>query len=204
MQHYLKDFVMLFDSKDRENEIDLCIPAEKVTWKHIYLMRKHAGGLICLAIDKDISLKINLPFITELLRKYSTGQKLPFQVYEKTKYGDSPAFSVSINHKSCYTGITDRERAHTIRRFYELCIHKKFNNMKHEFLMPGHVILLRSRGVDKRHGHTELSIEVCKKKGYFPLCVISEMLDSNGKRLSLAKAKNFAKKYGIDLYDCYS
>ncbi|MCX8166919.1 MAG: 3,4-dihydroxy-2-butanone-4-phosphate synthase [Candidatus Micrarchaeota archaeon] len=194
----LDSFFMIHDSEKRENEVDLCIPAEIVTYEHITFMRKNAGGLICLAVDKKISEEFGLPFLTELLSKK---KNLPFCIYEKTRYKDNPAFSLSINHRNCYTGITDKERAFTIRKFYEMCKMKLYSKAKEEFCTPGHVILLRSRGIEHRKGHTELSIQICKDLGFFPLAVICEVLDDNGSRMSLKKAKNFAKKAGIDFYD---
>ena len=35
-------------------------------------------------------------------------------------YGDHPTFSISINHKQTYTGITDRDRALTIKEMSTL------------------------------------------------------------------------------------
>ena len=45
------EFVLLFDSAGRENEIDVVVAAEFVTPEHVARMRQHAGGLLCVAIN---------------------------------------------------------------------------------------------------------------------------------------------------------
>src|ERR1051326_8308112 len=45
--------VILMDDKDRENEGDLCMAAEKVTPAAINFMATHGRGLICLTLTED-------------------------------------------------------------------------------------------------------------------------------------------------------
>ena len=40
------EFVLLFDSAGRENEVDMVVAAEFVTPEHVARMRQHAGGLL--------------------------------------------------------------------------------------------------------------------------------------------------------------
>ena len=51
------EFVMI-RVDGRENEIDMVVAAEFVTPEHIVRMRKHAGGLLCLAIDNSLAEKL--------------------------------------------------------------------------------------------------------------------------------------------------
>jgi len=44
------EFVLLFDSAGRENEIDMVVAAEFVTPEHVARMRQHAGGLYALQL----------------------------------------------------------------------------------------------------------------------------------------------------------
>ncbi|NBQ62994.1 MAG: bifunctional 3,4-dihydroxy-2-butanone-4-phosphate synthase/GTP cyclohydrolase II, partial [Proteobacteria bacterium] len=44
-------FVIIVDDEDRENEGDLCIPAELVTPEAINFMATHGRGLICLPMS---------------------------------------------------------------------------------------------------------------------------------------------------------
>lgn len=43
--------IIVVDDKDRENEGDLVMSAEKVTPKSINFMIKNARGLVCLPLD---------------------------------------------------------------------------------------------------------------------------------------------------------
>ena len=61
------EFVMIHDSDGRENEIDMVVAAEFVTPEHIVRMRKHAGGLICLAIDDSLAEKLHLKYMHNML-----------------------------------------------------------------------------------------------------------------------------------------
>jgi 3,4-dihydroxy 2-butanone 4-phosphate synthase len=65
------------------------------------------------------------------------------------------------------------------------------------FYAPGHVPLLASRGIAKRKGHTEMSVELCRKAGLPAAVVICEMLGDNGKALDWKGALAYAKKKGF-------
>ncbi len=186
----------LYDSPFREKEVDLCIPASEITPEAIAFLRKTAGGLICVAIEKEICKKLKLPFLVDIIK---ASKLVPCKVYHRTNYRDKPAFSISINHFSVRTGITDIDRAKTIRRLVEIVEEKEFSLFSKEFFTPGHVSLLVSRGIDKRRGHTELSIEVCKKKGFLPICVICEVLDDKTHRaMTISKIKKLSRSLGIE------
>ena len=51
---------ILVDDKDRENEGDLVLAAEKVDADAINFMAIHARGLICLAINEDRCKRLGL------------------------------------------------------------------------------------------------------------------------------------------------
>ena len=108
------EFVMIHDSNGRENEIDLVVSAQFITPEHIARMRQHAGGLICLAIDDSLAQKLELKYMHDILSSSdyfdSNSRKM---IMGTAPYGDHPTFSIYINHKQTYTGITDRDRALT-------------------------------------------------------------------------------------------
>jgi 3,4-dihydroxy 2-butanone 4-phosphate synthase len=54
------EFVLLFDSAGRENEIDMVVAAEFVTPEHVARMRQHAGGLLCIALDHNFATSLEL------------------------------------------------------------------------------------------------------------------------------------------------
>ncbi len=195
------EFVLIFDSNSRERETDFVVGAEFVTWKHVRTMRKEGGGLICLALSYDFAEKLGLPFLTDVL-SYSSKK---FRAFELLKPNDIPydersSFSITINHRKTFTGISDRDRALTIRSFAELC---KNGCNKEEFgrnfRSPGHVPLLigAKNLVYERVGHTELSLALARLSGITPVTAICEMLGNDGYSLSYEDARKFAKDMNI-------
>jgi 3,4-dihydroxy 2-butanone 4-phosphate synthase len=53
---FLRDgkFILIHDSKSRENEVDMVKAAQYINPQDISTMRNDAGGLICLAISDEI------------------------------------------------------------------------------------------------------------------------------------------------------
>lgn len=189
-------FIVLYDGAAREGEADLVFHASFASAVRIARLRRDAGGLICLATGRTIADRIGLPFFTDLLaglKPVLSGMRC-----KKTAYGDKPAFSLPINHKRVYTGITDNDRALTIRRFASLAGREK--GLRRDFICnfyaPGHVFLLIGRGLKNRRGHTELSLELAENAGLSPAMVLCEMLDF-GKALSRKKAAAYARRHGF-------
>jgi 3,4-dihydroxy 2-butanone 4-phosphate synthase len=202
------DFILLHDEGKRENEVDMVIAAEFVTPEHIARMRNDAGGLICMSINNSFATSLGLDFMHEIL---SNSQKfdsdLKKMIIGTAPYGDRPSFSISINHKSTFTGITDKDRALTITEMAQL--YKNGNNNKKQifhstFRTPGHVPLLIASEelLSNRLGHTEMSIYLMNLAGLTPVTAICEMLDSQTHTaLSTDKAKKYAKDYSIPYFD---
>ena len=201
-------FVLIHDDKGREDEVDMVIAAEHIRPGHIATMRTEAGGLICLAIANEITEKLGLIYMTDILRSLTHSNSIFSRITStKSPYGDRPSFSVSINHRKTYTGITDTDRVQTISKMAEVCSKidsggvEEFANC---FVAPGHVPILiaSTRLLDERAGHTELSIYLMKLARLIPAAVICEMLDSTTYRaLSVSKAKKYANKAGIILLE---
>jgi 3,4-dihydroxy 2-butanone 4-phosphate synthase len=187
--------IAVYDSDDREGEADLMFHAACASPEKIELLRKDAGGLICLATNEETAEKLKLPFFADFV--CAEVSQIKEMKCTKTAYGDKPAFSISINHNKVYTGITDNDRALTISEFGKLvangCDRSSFIK---NFYTPGHVFLLISRGIEKRRGHTELSIELAKRAGLPPAMVLCEML-GKGKARSKEEVKEYCKKNGI-------
>ena len=204
-------FILVYDVDGREEEVDLVCLAEKVTPKHIYHLRHDAGGLICVAMHANIAKKLGLPFMAEIysnvLNRYSILNQISPDI--AAPYGDKPSFSVTINHIDTYTGITDNDRALTIREFGLLGTQVFRNGASTDnyqklfgssFRAPGHThLLIASRNlVKERLGHTELTVTLAYMGGLSPVSVLCEMLDgTTGNALSIAKAKDYAKKNNL-------
>jgi 3,4-dihydroxy 2-butanone 4-phosphate synthase len=191
--------VVVYDGDEREGEADLIFHASFATPEGIEKLRKDAGGLICLAIDEKHAMRIGLPFYTEILER--SGGILKEISCRKTAYGDQPAFSVSVNHRKVFTGITDIDRALTIKEMSKVV--ESGNPKKifvENFYSPGHVFLLIGRGIKNRRGHTELALELAEKAGMSGAVVLCEML-GKGKALSKKDAKDYAKKNGLEFVE---
>ena len=57
--------IILMDDEDRENEGDLVCAADKVTPESINFMATHGRGLICLALDREILERMNIPMMVK-------------------------------------------------------------------------------------------------------------------------------------------
>lgn len=190
------NMVAIYDGDEREGEADLVFHASFATPDKIERLRKDAGGLICLSLDAKSAERLKLPFYTDIL----SASKHPIGKMEccKTAYGDKPAFAIAANSKKVFTGITDNDRALTIKSIAELIgqdgeIHEKF--MK-DFYSPGHIFLLIGRGIENRRGHTELTLELARRAGLSGAMVLCEMLGP-GKALRKQDAREYAEKNGF-------
>jgi 3,4-dihydroxy 2-butanone 4-phosphate synthase len=201
-------FVLIHDDTRRENEVDMVIAAEHIKPRDIEIMRKKAGGLICLAISHKITKKLGLMYLSDILRSSARPNSILSKIIvDKTPYGDRPSFSLSINHIDTFTGITDVDRALTISKMADVC--RKIDSggiveFANSFRAPGHVPLLIASNnlLEERTGHTELSIYLMQISRLVPAVVICEMLDSTTHRsLSINKAKSYANKFGIVLVE---
>jgi 3,4-dihydroxy 2-butanone 4-phosphate synthase len=196
------EFVLLFDSAGRENEIDMVVAAEYVTPEHVARMRLNAGGLLCIAIDNDFGQSLGLRYMHDILAESSTDKEM---IMGLAPYGDRPTFSISINHYQTYTGITDKDRSLTIREMAKIFdVDNKKKKFVSSFKTPGHVpLLLASQGLlESRQGHTEMSIYLTKLAGLTPVTAICEMMDAETyTALSVEKAEKYAKQNAIPLID---
>jgi 3,4-dihydroxy 2-butanone 4-phosphate synthase len=201
-------FVLVHDDKARENEIDMVIAAEHIKPYHIATMRKDAGGLVCLAVSNEITSKLGLVYMHDIIADMGKVNPIFSKLTEgRATYGDKPSFSIPVNHRSTYTGITDQDRALTISKIAEVC--KNIDNggieqFGREFRAPGHVpILIASKHLlDERMGHTELCVYLTQLAGLTPAVAICEMMDSmTHKALSIEAGQKYAARFGVPLIE---
>jgi len=197
-------FILIYDDDSREGETDLIIASEFAKPESIRRMRKDGGGLIFLMTSNEIANKLKLPFLADLFSEINS----KYPVLEALTPNDIPydtksSFSLYINHRDTFTGITDIDRSLTMRRFAELT--KKIDRVDDgvattmfgkEFRSPGHVpICVAAKNLlYERVGHTELVISMLKMAGLTPVGSGCEIMGDNGKALS----KNKARKYADD------
>lgn len=200
-------FIMIYDADGREGETDFVMAAEFVTPKAIRRMRKDGGGLIFLMISKQIADKLKLPFLAEMYRNIDDRYPILKELFPNDiPYDTKSSFSLSINHRKTFTGITDIDRALTMQRFARLV--KEVARLDErdamslfgkEFRSPGHVpiCIAAENLLDDRFGHTELVVSMLSMAKLTPVGSGCEILADNGKALSKESAKSYAKKHNI-------
>jgi 3,4-dihydroxy 2-butanone 4-phosphate synthase len=196
-------FILIFDDDSREAETDIVMASEFVSPVSIKTMRKDGGGLIFIMIAKEIADKLHLPFLADMYsnieNKYPVLKKL---VPNDIPYDAKSSFSLYINHRDTFTGITDNDRSLTMKKFAYLA--KKIETLNdgaaldtfgNEFRSPGHVpICIAAKNLlNERKGHTELVISILKIAGLTPAGSGCEIMGDNGKALSKDKAREYAK-----------
>ncbi len=167
-------------------------------------MRRYGGGLIFLMVSNEIAKKLKLPFLADMYahidEEYPVLKEL---VPNDIPYDTKSSFSLYINHRDTFTGITDIDRSLTMKRFADLS--KKIENINDgiatkmfgkEFRSPGHVpiCVAAENLLDSRKGHTELVISMMKMAYLTPIGSGCEIMGDDGKALSKIKAKKYAEK----------
>jgi len=196
-------FVLLYDADGREEETDLVVASEFITPDALRTMRKDAGGLICVTVREDVRSRLGLPFMVEVLRQAGAAYPvLEGVAREDMRYDRHSAFSISVNHRDTFTGVTDRDRALTIGRFAALAREavRRENGwagkaFAEEFRAPGHVPILNAadRLLESRRGHTELATALVTMSGLVPSATLCEMMADDGRALSKEDAKAYAR-----------
>jgi len=172
-------FVIIVDDKNRENEGDLGIAAEKATAEAINFMAKHARGLICL------------PIVGQRLDELA----IPPMVQENTsKFSTAFAVSVEAKHKTS-SGISASDRAVTISTVLDS------NTGPEDLARPGHMFPLRARdgGVLVRAGHTEAIVDLARLAELYPAGVICEIMNDDGTMARLPELEVMAAESGIKI-----
>ena len=204
--------VCLFDSEKREGETDLLFPAAAAVPATMRQLRKDCGGLLFLAIGHEVGECFGLPFLQDLHTTEDTTARHPVLrqlITNDLRYDARSAFTLSLNHRDTYTGITDHDRALTTRRFAELtqaCLQEgvaqdeAMKRLGEEFRTPGHIPVCREAegGLAVRQGHTELAVGLARLSGLAPVVIGAEMLQPDGDfALGVHAARAWAQTHGI-------
>ena len=172
-------FVIVVDDKDRENEGDLIIAADKITPQAIAFMVRYTTGIVCLSLTGDRLDKLQIPLM----------------VPNNTDHHRTP-FTVSVDYKiGTTTGVSASDRAATIKALVDPAAHAA------DFSRPGHIFPLRYRegGVLKRAGHTEAAVDLSVMAGLSPAGVLCEVVCDDGSMARLPDLEKFSKEHGICL-----
>lgn len=186
------DPVLLYDAADREGETDLVSPAHRISPAAVSRIRSDAGGLVCVALSDAVADVWDLPFVREHIDH-------PAAVDHDLAYDERSSFSLTVNHRDTYTGITDADRALTISALGRAAADPTEYDFAGTFRAPGHVHLLRGAPnlLADRQGHTELALALARAAGVPPAVVVCEMLADGGGALSPADARAYADWNGL-------
>lgn len=168
--------IIVVDDEGRENEGDLIALADYATPEMINFMATEGRGLICVPIEEQLADRLGLaPMTTTNTDAHGT------------------AFTVSIDHASCHTGISAYERSETIMKMLQA------DSTPFDFRRPGHVfpLIAKSGGVLERPGHTEAAVDLARLTGATLAGVICEIMNQDGTMARVTDLSEFAKHHEL-------
>ena len=173
------NFVIVVDDEDRENEGDFIIAAEKITPEKVNFMLTHGRGGLCAPITEERCAEV----------------ELDMQVSSNTSIYETP-FTVTVDLlEGCTTGVSMHDRAMTIRALADP------KTKPSDMGRPGHVnpLRARSRGVLRRAGHTEASVDLAKLDGLYPAAALIEIINEDGTMARLPQLVEVARRFGLKI-----
>ena len=173
------NFVIVVDDEDRENEGDLIIAAEKITPEKVNFMLKHARGVLCAPVTVSRCKELDLPH----------------QVSDNTSVLGTP-FTVTIDKlEGCTTGVSAADRAATIQALADPA------STPATFGRPGHInpLYAQEKGVLRRAGHTEATIDMARMAGLYPAGALMEIMNEDGSMARLPELRKMADEFNLKL-----
>jgi 3,4-dihydroxy 2-butanone 4-phosphate synthase/GTP cyclohydrolase II len=169
--------IIVVDDETRENEGDFVAGAERVTPETVEFMITHGRGLLCMPIMPDVAQRLQLP-----------------PMVGSSTDPNRTGYTVSVDHKSCRTGISAKERAQTIRAIIDPATRPG------DLVRPGHLfpLVAKEGGVLRRAGHTEAAVDLARLAGLTPagvICEITEGVDMAGRE----RLHSMASEFGLPI-----
>lgn len=171
--------VIVVDDEDRENEGDFIVAAEKITPEIVNFMLHNGRGVLCAPITEERCEEL----------------ELQHQVSNNTSMLGTP-FTVTVDKlEGCTTGVSAHDRAATIRALADP------KSKPETFGRPGHInpLYAKSKGVLRRAGHTEASIDLARLAGLYPAAALIEIMNEDGSMARLPQLFEVADKYGLKI-----
>ena len=173
-------FIIVVDDEDRENEGDLIIAAECITPEKINFLETYARGLICAPVTKERAEELELPMMV---------------THNTSMHATPVTVSIDLLTHGCTTGIAAYDRAQTILAL------TRTETAPEDFGRPGHIFPLRaqSRGVLRRAGHTEATIDFARLAGLYPAGALAEIKNEDGSMARLPELMEIARKFNLKI-----
>jgi 3,4-dihydroxy 2-butanone 4-phosphate synthase/GTP cyclohydrolase II len=173
-------FLIVVDDEDRENEGDFIIAAEKITPEKVNFMMTHGRGVLCAPVTEERCIEL----------------ELEMQVAHNTSMLETP-FTVTVDKlgNGCTTGVSMYDRAQTILALANP------ETRPSDLGRPGHVnpLRARSRGVLRRSGHTEATVDMARLAGLYPAGALIEIINADGTMARLPQLMDVSRKFGIKI-----
>lgn len=172
-------FLIVVDDEDRENEGDFIIAAEKITPEKVNFMLKEGRGVLCAPISISRCKELGLER----------------QVSDNTSILGTP-FTVTVDKiEGCTTGVSAADRAATIQALADP------KSTPQTFGRPGHInpLYAQDKGVLRRAGHTEASIDLARLAGLQPAAALIEIMNEDGTMARMPQLMEKAEKFGLKI-----
>ena len=172
-------FVIVVDDEDRENEGDFICAAEKITPQMVNFMLKNGRGVLCAPIIEERCDMLDLGMQAEV----------------NTSIHSTP-FTISVDKlEGCTTGVSVADRAATFRALADP------NSTPETFGRPGHIFPLRAKtkGVLRRAGHTEASVDLARLAGLNPVGALIEIMNEDGTMAWLPQLYEMAEQFDVKI-----
>ncbi|MDR2917446.1 MAG: bifunctional 3,4-dihydroxy-2-butanone-4-phosphate synthase/GTP cyclohydrolase II [Tannerella sp.] len=173
-------FLIVVDDEDRENEGDFIIAAEKITPEKVNFMMTNGRGVLCVPITEERCDELDLNM----------------QVIHNTSVLETP-FTITVDKigGGCTTGVSIYDRAQTILALADPATKPS------DLGRPGHInpLRARSRGVLRRAGHTEATVDMARLAGLYPAGALIEILNEDGTMARLPQLMEVARKFEIKI-----
>lgn len=172
-------FVIVVDDEDRENEGDFITPAEMITPEKVNFMLSEGRGVLCAPITMSRAAEL----------------ELQHQVEDNTSVLGTP-FTVTVDKlEGCTTGVSAHDRAETIKALADPASTPK------TFGRPGHInpLYAQDKGVLRRAGHTEASIDLARLAGLRPAAALIEILNPDGTMARMPELMQKAEQFDMKL-----
>ncbi len=172
--------IIVVDDEDRENEGDFIAAAECITPEMVNFMAKYGRGLICSPLPEERCAELEL----DLMVGKNT-----------SKHGTAFTVSVDLIGHGTTTGVSASDRAKTIYALIDPATRPA------DLARPGHIFPLKSRskGVLRRTGHTEATVDLTSLAGLRPGGALVEIMSEDGTMARLPELLKIAEKFNLKI-----
>ena len=172
--------IIVVDDEDRENEGDFIVAAEKITPEIVNFMLHNGRGVLCVPLTEERCAQLELGMM---------------ETNNTSILGTPFTVSVDLLGQGCSTGVSSTDRAKTIRALANPATRPE------ELGRPGHIFPLRARnrGVLRRPGHTEATVDLARLAGLQPAGALIEIMNEDGTMARMPQLVEIAEKFGLKI-----